>query len=152
MSQVSIVEKTRQMFTEQNAFWSAELIRELDKQRHGLGFEWVLNCFNHLCAAMPEELAYLRTILIELNHENLSSDDLIKKAQQLEQNRDDDLFLALAHLFVARNCLQNDDHHYRNHLITTMRLLGNQELFRLSQLDYPLRSAQDLLGESHPNA
>lgn len=139
------VDKAERLYKEQSDFWAAELIGELENRLSGVAFQWAMDCFDHFFVAVPERYAYLQKMLTELAQESVTTEALMAKAQAIEQDRDDKVRLALAHLFMAKICLLTHDHHYRYHLVHAMCFLGAEDSFRQSALDFALRQARELL-------
>lgn len=148
MPNYSTLEKAKRLYEEHSDFWSAELIGELENRLRGLAFQWANDCFIRFCGEIPDKYAHLQDTAAELAQETVDTDALMTTAKSIEHNRDDSVCLALAHLFMARICLVTQDRHYRNHVIHTMRLLGDHDLFRQSALSFPLRRAEELLSAS----
>ncbi len=141
-----ITDKAKQLYEQESDFWSAELIGELENRQRGLAFSWAKSCFAAFWSQYSVEAPCdYEAQLRELDNEVQCVDDLMKTAEALEQNRDDTVSLAFAHLFMSKFCFLRHDNHYRKHLIYAMGLLGNQGFFRQSSIDFLLQLALELL-------
>jgi hypothetical protein len=139
-----IIEHTRKQYLENEPYWAANLMVELEKKERGKTMDWAIDSMMALVRnTAPSDQAQLLTWLSDLSSlckdVIADSSSLREESQRIWHEKRDIFHTAIAHLYAALAYLwEQNISCYRTSVVTAMRVMGDHEYYRWTSLAVPL--------------